>query len=138
MDYPSESFNSPVEASIRSKLTSALAPTHLQVINESSMHNVPKNSETHFKVIIVSPEFNDVTALIKRHRMVNDILAGELATDGAVHALSIVAKSPNQWVKMLEKAAKNSNNSGNLNRGMIPPSPPCQGGDGSLPSRKRD
>jgi len=125
----SESFNSPVEASIRSKLTSALAPTHIQVINESHMHNVPKNSETHFKVVVVSPEFKNVTALIKRHRMVNDILARELSVDGAVHALSIVAKSPDQWAKMLEKAAKDGNNK------MILPSPSCQGGDGSLPSR---
>jgi len=135
----SESFNSPVEVSIRSKLNSALAPTHLQVINESHMHNVPKNSETHFKVIVVSPEFNDVKALIKRHRMVNGILAEELAADGAVHALSIVAKSPDQWRKMLERASKDGNNHhGDANRGLIVPSPSCQGGDGSLPSRKGD
>ena len=31
-----------------------------QVINESYMHNVPKGSETHFKVVVVSPEFNEV------------------------------------------------------------------------------
>lgn len=61
--------------------------------------------------------------------MVNDILARELSVDGAVHALSIVAKSPDQWAKMLEKAAKDGNNK------MILPSPSCQGGDGSLPSR---
>ena len=32
-----------------------------QVINESYMHNVPKGSETHFKVVVVSPEFNEVS-----------------------------------------------------------------------------
>ena len=36
-----------------------LFPVH-QVINESYMHNVPKGSETHFKVVVVSPEFNEV------------------------------------------------------------------------------
>jgi len=40
----------PVEASIKEKLTSSLQPQLLQVINESHMHAVPKNSETHFKV----------------------------------------------------------------------------------------
>ena len=41
----------PVEASIKEKLTTSLQPQLLQVINESHMHAVPKNSETHFKVL---------------------------------------------------------------------------------------
>ena len=40
----------PVETAIRDKLTASLQPQLLQVINESHMHAVPKNSETHFKV----------------------------------------------------------------------------------------
>lgn len=32
----------PVENSIRQKLTQTLGPTHLEVINESYMHSVPK------------------------------------------------------------------------------------------------
>lgn len=100
----------------------------------------PKNSETHFKVIIVSPKFVDVKAPIKRHRMVNDILAAELSADGAIHALSIVAKSPDQWEKILEKARKDDNNNNNRDayRGIIAPSPSCMGGDGNLPPRKGD
>jgi len=47
----------PVETSIRKKLTEALKPIHLDVINESYMHNVPKEAEMHFKVIVVSKEF---------------------------------------------------------------------------------
>ena len=65
-----------VATSIRVKLTERFKPEHLevksldrtigpnspfrQVINESYMHNVPKGSETHFKVVVVSPEFNEV------------------------------------------------------------------------------
>ena len=49
-----------------------------QVINESSGHNVPKGSETHFKVVVVSDSF-DGQMLIARHRMVNEILADELS-----------------------------------------------------------
>lgn len=61
-------------------------PTHLEVINESNMHNVPRGSETHFKVVVVSEAF-DKESLIKRHRSVNEVLKTEL--EGPVHALSI-------------------------------------------------
>lgn len=53
-----------VESSIRSKLTTELAAKHLNVINESYMHNVPKGAETHFKVVVVSDKF-DGLPLIK-------------------------------------------------------------------------
>ncbi|XP_023948814.2 bolA-like protein DDB_G0274169 [Bicyclus anynana] len=80
--------------SIRNKLQIALQAKHMEVINESYMHNVPKGAETHFKVVVVSDKF-DGLALIKRHRMVNDLLKEEL--QNGVHALSIVAKTPQQW-----------------------------------------
>ncbi|KAJ8022928.1 BolA-like protein 1 [Holothuria leucospilota] len=85
----------PVEVTIAEKLGASLQPSHLDVTNESFMHNVPKGSETHFKVVVVSSNFENLS-LIKRHRMVNDILKEELA--GSVHALSIVAKTPSQWM----------------------------------------
>lgn len=53
----------PIENSIRNKLTNALKITHLEIINESHMHNVPKNSETHFKVMVVSDQFSDLPLL---------------------------------------------------------------------------
>ncbi|CAG9768741.1 unnamed protein product [Ceutorhynchus assimilis] len=100
----------PIESSITAKLQENLKPSHLQVINESYMHNVPKNAETHFKVVVVSDEFKNLS-LIKRHRKVNDILKAELL--GGVHALSIVAKTPEQWTDE-----------------EIEPSPNCRGGFG--------
>lgn len=54
----------PVESSIRSKLQKAFEPVHMEVLNESYMHNVPKGSETHFKVVVVSDKFENL-ALIK-------------------------------------------------------------------------
>ena len=56
-------------------------PLHLEVINESKNHNVPKNSETHFKVVVVSTKF-DGLKLIERHRAVNTLLRDELKTGG--------------------------------------------------------
>jgi BolA protein len=69
--------------------------------------------------VVVSSKFDDVKGL-GRHRIVNSILAKEIATEGPVHALSIVAKTPAQWEE------------GNV---VIDKSPSCRGGDGSLPSK---
>eukprot|EP01135_Chromosphaera_perkinsii_P002123 Nk52_evm57s217 gene=Nk52_evmTU57s217 len=83
-----------VEQSIKEKLSDALSPAHLDVINESYMHNVPKGSETHFKVVIVADAFEG-KPLIQRHRLVNATLKEEL--EGGVHALSINAITPRKW-----------------------------------------
>lgn len=40
----------PIEKAITQALTENLSPVHLEVVNESYMHNVPKGAETHFKV----------------------------------------------------------------------------------------
>jgi len=106
----------PVSLSITEKLTAAFAPIHLEVRNESHMHNVPTNSETHFKVIIISTQFQNKTPIAK-HRLVNNVLKQEL--DGPVHALSIVAMTPDKW-------------DGGVDIGS---SPSCRGGDGSLPKK---
>ena len=108
----------PVAAAIHEKLTKAFEPTHLEVINESHKHKVPKDSETHFKVVVVSPQFDSVRTPIQRHRLVNAALAEQL--EGPVHALSIIAKNPEQWQKMLDAGQK------------VEPSPNCRGGDGTF------
>ncbi len=90
------------------------------------MHNVPKGSETHFKVVVVTDKFDGVS-LIKRHRLVMDILDQQLQ-DG-VHALSIQvytymkphplittptqADTPERWEQRGHKITR---------------SPPCLGG----------
>lgn len=101
----------PVQRSIEAKLASDFAPVeHLSVVNESSGHNVPKGSETHFKVVVVSASFQGMKPL-EKHRKVNDALEDHLTNQG-VHALSIVAKTPEQWAKS----------------SAVAPSPPCHGG----------
>lgn len=47
-----------MESTIIDKLYKALQPSHIETVNESYMHNVPPGSETHFKVLVVSEEFN--------------------------------------------------------------------------------
>eukprot|EP00573_Skeletonema_grethae_P010948 CAMPEP_0201695346 /NCGR_PEP_ID=MMETSP0578-20130828/7340_1 /ASSEMBLY_ACC=CAM_ASM_000663 /TAXON_ID=267565 /ORGANISM="Skeletonema grethea, Strain CCMP 1804" /LENGTH=104 /DNA_ID=CAMNT_0048181189 /DNA_START=60 /DNA_END=371 /DNA_ORIENTATION=- len=98
-----KSFSSgPVSDAITTKLQQTFSPTHLEVRNESHMHNVPPNSETHFKVIVISEKFKEAKTPIKRHRLVNDVLREEVAADGPVHALSIVAMTPEKWGEKLE------------------------------------
>ena len=83
-----------VQDQITQTLADALQPAHLDVINESGMHNVPKGSETHFKVIAVSDQFIG-KSLVFRHRMINELLADQLS--GSVHALSLQTMSPDEW-----------------------------------------
>jgi len=83
-----------IQQQIQQKLTEQFSPAHLEVINESTNHNVPKGSESHFKVIIVSNEF-DAKRLIQRHRMVNQCLAVELSDH--IHALAIHTYTLEEW-----------------------------------------
>ncbi len=99
-----------VQSAIESKLTSELDPVHLEVINESAMHNVPSGSESHFKVTAVSAKFGD-KSLLARHRLINEILAEPLR--GPVHALSLTTLTPDEWFER---------------GGEVVPSPPCLGG----------
>ena len=83
-----------VQSTIEQKIQDALKPEFLEVINESHMHNVPPGSESHFKVIIVSPDFAPLGP-VQRHQAVNGILADELA--GPVHALSMETHTAPEW-----------------------------------------
>lgn len=94
---------------ITEKLNTAFTPDHLEVINESHNHNVPKGSESHFKVVIVSDFFLG-KRLIARHRAVNSTLADELKNH--IHALAIHTYSQDEWSEV-KKA---------------PESPDCMGG----------
>ncbi len=98
-----------VQQQIESTLQAAFSPTFLDVINESDGHNVPKGSESHFKVIIVSDTFAGQSR-IQRHKMVYSAAAKEVEL---VHAFSVSAFDADEW---------------SLKQGSIPASPPCLGG----------
>ncbi len=83
-----------VRESIEAKMTEALAPVHLDVINESDMHSVPPGSESHFKLVIVSDRFEGLSRVM-RHRTVNGILEKELRED--LHALSMETLTAAEW-----------------------------------------
>lgn len=95
---------------IERKLAERFDLQHLQVVNESSGHNVAPGSETHFKVVLVASGFQG-QQLLARHRQVNDTLGAELA--GGVHALAIHTYTEAEWRDRF---------------GEAPLSPPCLGG----------
>ncbi len=67
-----------VQSTIESKLSSQLKPVHCEVINESHMHSVSPNSETHFKVVVVSSAFEGKRS-VARHQSIYKVLVDELA-----------------------------------------------------------
>ena len=79
---------------IETKLRAALDPTLLEIINESSMHAVPKGSETHFKVVVVSRAFEGKPS-VARHQLVYRALADEMKA--GIHALAITSRTPEEW-----------------------------------------
>ena len=95
---------------IEDKLQQSFTPDYLEVINESGQHNVPPNSESHFKVTIVASEFEQL-GLVKRHQAVYAALS-QLMQDG-IHALALHTLSPDEWQAKQQKVAE---------------SPPCLGG----------
>ncbi|WP_459206303.1 BolA family protein [Pseudomonas sp. MLB6B] len=84
----------------------ALAPQHLEVLDESHMHS--RGQETHYKAVIVSEQFAGLNS-VKRHQKVYATM-GELM--GQIHALAIHTYTVEEWAKV----------------GAAPASPVCAGG----------
>tara|TARA_B100001142_G_scaffold25353_1_gene23065 strand:- start:1150 stop:1458 length:309 start_codon:yes stop_codon:yes gene_type:complete len=77
----------PIESQIINTLSSSMNLSSLKIINESSMHNVPKGSESHFKIVVVTNDFNNLS-IIKRHKLIYKTLDNLM---NKIHALSIHA-----------------------------------------------
>ena len=80
---------------IQGLLQAALAPTSLQVQDDSHLHagHAGAREGRHFSVQISSSRFTGL-GRVARHRLVYDSL-GSLAAHG-VHALAIVARAPGE------------------------------------------
>lgn len=95
---------------IEAKLLDQLAPYHLELLNESHQHSVPANSETHWRITVVSAAFEG-EGLVARHRLIYGALSEEM--QGGIHALSMDLMSPAEF---------------EATGGRLPPSPLCRGG----------
>ena len=87
-----------VAAALRESLERALAPTRLEVVDESALHRGHAGSrpegETHFRVAVESAAFAGLSR-VARQRLVHQA-AGDLLRGGRIHALSIRAFAPGE------------------------------------------
>ncbi|KAA8903849.1 bola-like protein-domain-containing protein [Sphaerosporella brunnea] len=100
----------PVEDSIRTKLTAALSPRTLEIHNDSKKHahhnamrGVADKKETHFRIVVSSAAFVGKPQ-IARHRMVNALVKEELERKGGIHALQMRTLTLEEEDRLLEKA----------------------------------
>jgi BolA protein len=100
-----------MQEQITQALQAGFSPLHLEVEDESHNHSVPEDNQSHFKVTLVSEQFQG-KPLIARHRAVNAIL-NEREIMQRIHALALHTMTPDEWF------AKG---------GLAPESPPCLGG----------
>ncbi len=83
-------------AAIRARLAAALAPTSLDVWDDSARHaghEGARDGRGHFRVRVVSAAFAGQLPLA-RHRLVYAALGEMMQTD--IHALAIEARAPNE------------------------------------------
>lgn len=100
----------PLATRIHARVTEALAPEHVELLNESHMHAGPA-AESHFNLVVVSDAFEG-KRLVARQRLVYGALAAELR-DG-VHALTMKTLTPAEFAAAQGPVANVS--------------PPCGGG----------
>lgn len=108
-----------VEDTLRARLNAQFNPQFMELENESHQHSVPVNSQTHFRLVLVSAAFDGVRAVARHQRVyaqVPDLL------EGSLHALAMHLYTPEEWQQQ---------------QGAAPASPACMGGskaDASSPS----
>ena len=98
-----------LENLLRNTLTDLLDPSVLDLENESHGHNVPENSETHFRLVIVSQMFDGLSR-VRRHQLVYK--AADEALKKGVHALAMQCFTESEWADDPQRLS----------------SPPCRGG----------
>jgi BolA protein len=99
-----------VEEQLAQRLRSSFSPRWMELENESHQHSVPANSETHFRLVMVSDAFRDLRPVARHQRVygeVKDLL------EGPVHALAMHLYDEREWA---ERGAP------------APQSPDCLGG----------
>lgn len=82
---------------IECRLREALAPVHLEVVDESHLHAGHAGARSgagHYRALIVSDAFEG-RSLVERQRLVYQALADEMGPE--IHALAMRTLTPGQW-----------------------------------------
>lgn len=85
-----------ISESIETKLRAAFRPSHFELENESHLHS-RGGDETHFRLILVSPDFEGLSR-VDRQRRVYALLEEERAA--GLHALAMWTYTPAEWAKL--------------------------------------
>lgn len=85
-----------VKQQIEEKLRGSMVVEHLQVVDESHMHNVPLGAQSHWRITVVSNDFGGMRA-VQRHRKLYTALREEMASH--IHALAVEAWTPEEYQK---------------------------------------
>ena len=89
--------STPLANEIHARLTDALAPSRLEVINDSHHHaghmGDDGTGESHWTVVVESDRFVGLNR-VARQRLVNNALADLLSS--RIHALAIRARAPGE------------------------------------------
>ena len=92
-----QALPTPVADAIRQRLTTALSPSRLDLVDESARHaghaGARPQGESHFRVSIVSAKFAGKSR-VERQRMVFAALGDLMQTE--IHALAITALAPGE------------------------------------------
>lgn len=87
-----------IRTQMEMKLTEGLSPSHLDIEDQSQRHighaGHRPGGESHFRIEVVSRAFAGKSR-VERHRLVNTLLAEELA--GSVHALALSTLTPEEF-----------------------------------------
>jgi BolA protein len=96
-EVPSRDDHMRIARAIRQRLTSALGPSDLALVDQSAQHvghaGARPEGESHFQLTIVAEAFEGKSR-VERQRMVFVALGDLMQTD--IHALSITALTPDE------------------------------------------
>ncbi len=86
-----------IRKTIEAKITAALKPEHLEIIDDSASHaghsGANREGESHFKVLVVAQAFEGQNR-VQRQRMVFDAIAEEMKSH--IHALELKTLTPDE------------------------------------------
>jgi BolA protein len=91
---------------IKTKVSQALQPAYLELVNESHMHAGPA-TDSHFKLVVVAEAFRG-QGRVKRHQAVYRVLQEDLQSagqGGSVHALALHLHTPEEWTAVAVPAS---------------------------------
>ncbi|MCH1612816.1 MAG: BolA/IbaG family iron-sulfur metabolism protein [Flavobacteriales bacterium] len=82
-----------IKEKIEESLKTGISSLFIEVINESPNHNVPDGAESHFKVIVVSDDFENMRQ-VQRHQLIYKVLSEEMKL---IHAIAIHPFTKTEW-----------------------------------------